>query len=82
MPLTAQEVILFRSTRQGQPIELAELDVLRDTNLRSIAQSRDRANLRQYIQSLLAPLAAAEALSPTSSDDIQPTTPPDPPTSK
>ena len=84
MPMTAQEVLLFRSTRQGQPIELAELDALRDTNLRSIAQSRDRASLRNYIQSLLAPLAAAQALTPTSPspDDAQPTTPPDPPTSK
>jgi hypothetical protein len=86
MPLTAQERLLIRATRPGQPIELAELDTAREPALRSLAQARERATLRQYIHSLLGPLAMAEALNPTpspSASDEPPTTAPtDPPSSK
>jgi hypothetical protein len=70
MPLTPQEQLLIAATRQGQPIELAELDLLRAPALRSAAEARERSNLRQFAQGLLGPLAAAEALDPP---------PPDPP---
>jgi hypothetical protein len=86
MPMTAQEVLLLSATRIGQPIELAELDTLRDTNLRSLSQARERASIRQYIQGLLGPLAAAERFNPTSPspspDAVQPVTESDPPSSK
>jgi len=64
MPLTAQEQLLLAATRRGQPIEVAELDLLRAPALRSAAEARERSNLRQFAQSLLGPLAAAEALNP------------------
>jgi hypothetical protein len=89
MPLTAQEVLLFRATRRGQPIELAELDTMRESALRSLAEAHERSTIRRYIQGLLGPLAITQALDPTSpspsSDEAQPTTasdPPSPPFSK
>jgi hypothetical protein len=77
MPLTAQEALLVRATRQGQPIELAELGIARESNLRSIADARDHSSLRQYIKSLLAPLAAAQAFesTPSPSPDAAPPAP-------
>jgi hypothetical protein len=68
-PLTAQEALLVRATRRGQPIEIAEFDAAREPVLRAIAAQRERTNISQYVHALLAPLAAAEALNPTPPPD-------------
>jgi hypothetical protein len=84
MALTAQERMLVTATRQGQPIELAELEILRQPSLQAAAQTRERATIRNYVHSLLGPLAAVEAMNPTppspSFSDSQLI--PDPPASK
>lgn len=83
MPLTAQEHLLLLAARQGQPMELAELETLRQPALQAAAEARQNAMIRRYAQSLLRPLAAAEALNPTSpppSSDDAPTS--QPPSSK
>jgi hypothetical protein len=74
LPLTAQEALLLRSTRQGQPIEVAELETRRTSVLTEIAEARERANLREYIHGLLGPLATAQTLTPlpSPSDDSKP----------
>jgi hypothetical protein len=74
LPLTAQEALLLRSTRQGQPIEVAELETRRESVLTQIAEARERATVRGYIQGLLGPLAAAQILTPppSPSDDTKP----------
>jgi hypothetical protein len=82
MPLTQQEILLISATRPGQPIELAELDTARDSALRSLAAAHERAHLRQYIQGLLSPLAAAESLNPTPPDEDPPAAASDSPPSK
>jgi hypothetical protein len=82
MPLTQQERLLISATRQGQPIELAELEPLRQPALRAAAAARERANLRQYIHGLLGPLAAAESLNPTPPVDDPAATAFAPPSSK
>ncbi|QMV17608.1 hypothetical protein GOB94_01985 [Granulicella sp. 5B5] len=86
LPLTTQEALLARSTRLGQPIEVAELETRRETALTAIASARERSSLRQYIRGLLGPLATAQALTPSSppSDPQPPTQPADaePPSSK
>jgi hypothetical protein len=79
MALTAQERMLVTATRQGQPIELAELEILRQPSLQAAAQTRERATIRNYVHSLLGPLAAVEAMNPTppSTEDAAPaSTPP------
>jgi hypothetical protein len=65
MPLTAEEHLLVLATRQGQPLELAELETLRQPALQARAEAHQQAAIRNYIHSLLAPLAAAEAINPT-----------------
>ena len=67
LPLTAQEALLLRATRPGQPIEVAELETRRDAALTALAAAHRRANIREYIQGLLGPLAIAESLSNSSS---------------
>jgi len=65
LPLTAEERLLFSATRPGQPIELAQLELAREPNLRAAAVAREHTSFVQIARSLLAPLAAAEALEPT-----------------
>jgi hypothetical protein len=65
MPLTAQEHLLLLATRQGQPMELAELESLRQPALQAAAEAHQNATIRRYAQSLLSPLAASEAINPT-----------------
>jgi hypothetical protein len=72
MPLTAQEVFLFRATRTGQPLEIAELEPLRLPALRAAAEAHQRAGLENFVRSLLAPLALSESLNPTPQDDSPP----------
>jgi hypothetical protein len=74
LPLTAQEALLLRSTRQGQPIEVAELETRRTSVLTQIAEARERATVRDYIHGLLGPLATAQTLTPppSPSDDTKP----------
>ena len=69
MPLTAQEHLLVAATRQGQPIELAELETLRQPALQASAEARQNAIIRRYAQALLGPLAAAQALNPSFPQD-------------
>jgi hypothetical protein len=78
MPLTAQERVLLRATRRGAPIEVAELDQLREPFLRARAEARERANLSQYIHGLLGPLATAQALTPDPTPSTPPPTDPQP----
>jgi hypothetical protein len=83
MPLTAQEHLLILATRQGQPIELAELETLRKPALQAAAEARQNATIRRYAESLLGPLATAAALHSTSDSPAQDDTPaPQPPSSK
>ncbi len=74
LPLTAQEALLLRSTRQGEPIEVAELETRRESVLTQIAEARERATVREYIHGLLGPLATAQTLTPppSPSDDTKP----------
>jgi hypothetical protein len=76
MPLTAEEHLLVLATRQGQPMELAELETLRQPALQAAAEARQQATLRNYVHSLLAPLAAAEAINPTSPTEAASTSQP------
>jgi hypothetical protein len=83
LPLTTQEALLLRSTRLGQPIEVAELETRRETTLTAIASARERSSLRQYIQGLLGPLATAQALTPSPQpDEAKPAVDAEPPSSK
>jgi len=81
LPLTSQEALLLRSMRRGQPIEVAELDTLRESALTAIAAAHERASLREYVHNLLGPLATAQALTPTSPppDDASPVAGTEPP---
>jgi hypothetical protein len=80
-PLTAEERLLLRATRQGQPIEVAELELAREPILRAAAEARGqsasaRFSFAHIAHSLLAPLAEAESLQPTPpSTDAQPESP-------
>jgi hypothetical protein len=78
MPLTVQERLLMAATRPGQPILVAELDLARSPNLRAAAVAREDASIRRYVRSLLAPIAAADAL--TSQPQEISTTAPEPQT--
>jgi hypothetical protein len=84
LPLTQEEALLLRATRPGQPIEVAELDSLREPMFHAIAEQREYTNIGQYIHALLGPLAAAEVLSPTPAppDETQPVTVAEAPSSK
>lgn len=64
-PLTQQELLIETATRPGQPIQLAELDIARTPMLRAATEAREQARIRHYVARMLAPFAAAEALSPT-----------------
>jgi hypothetical protein len=66
LPLTAQEALLLRSTRRGQPMEVAELDILREAALTNRVAEQRRTGLRDTVQGLLGPLATAQALTPSS----------------
>jgi hypothetical protein len=81
---TAQETLLLRSTRPGQPIEVAELDTLRESALTAIAATRERSSVREYVHALLGPLAAAQTLTPTSpaQEENSPLADNEPPSSK
>jgi hypothetical protein len=84
-PLTAQERLLLRATRKGQPIEVAELDQAREPLLRAAAVAHERFTFAQVARSLLAPLAEAESLEPKpSSADAPPAASPEtqPPSSR
>jgi hypothetical protein len=83
MPLTAQEHLIFAATRPGQPIQVAELDIARAPLLRAAAEARETASINRYVKGLLAPLAVADELSPTTDSQAQetPTPPPPPPPS-
>jgi hypothetical protein len=80
-PLTAEERLLLRATRQGQPIEVAELELAREPILRAAAEAREHSasagfSFAHIAHSLLAPLAEAESLQPTPpSTDAQPESP-------
>jgi hypothetical protein len=82
LPLTAQEALLLRSTRQGQPIEIAELDYARAALVHPAAHMREHSIVDEYVHAMLQPLAAAEALSPTPSDEPTASTSSEPPSSK
>jgi hypothetical protein len=72
-PLTPQERLLLHLTRQGQPIEVAELELAREPILRAAAEAHERFTFAQVARSLLAPLAEAESLEPKpSSTDAPP----------
>jgi hypothetical protein len=72
-PLTQQERLLLRLTRQGQPLEVAELELAREPFLRAVAVAHEHLTFAQVARSLLAPLAAAESLEPKpSSADAPP----------
>jgi len=83
LPLTAQEHLMLVAMRPGQPIQLAELDLARAPILRAAAESREATSIQRYVKSLLAPLAVADELSPTTDSQAQetPTPPPPPPPS-
>lgn len=65
MPLTPQERLLILATRPGSPLEVAELDQLREPLLRAAAEAQEHAQLRQVMQGLLRPLAIAQSLNTT-----------------
>jgi hypothetical protein len=65
MPLTAQEQVMVAATRPGQPLQLAELDQARAPILRAETDARRNADMKRYVENLLAPFALADALQPT-----------------
>jgi hypothetical protein len=75
MLLTAEERLLVRSTRQGAPIEVAELDQLREPMLRAAAAARERANLERYATGLIAPLLTFQNLIPSTAPENTPPAP-------
>jgi hypothetical protein len=78
LPLTAQEQTLVQATRQGQPIEVAELDQVREPALRAVAAAREHRDLLRYASALLAPLAAFQSAEPDAPEDPQPSPEPNP----
>jgi hypothetical protein len=78
LPLTAQEQTLVQATRQGQPIEVAELDQVREPALRAAAAAREHRDLLRYASALLAPLAAFQSAEPDAPEDPQPSPDPNP----
>lgn len=72
LPLTPQENLLLAATRPGQPIEIAELEPLREPALRAAAEAREHAGLERFVHRLLAPLVVSESLNPTPQADLQP----------
>jgi hypothetical protein len=83
LALTDQETLLIHSTRPGQPLEIATLDLLRESALSAVAEARERASIREYVHGLLGPLATAQVLTPASppSEEILPATDIEPPSS-
>jgi hypothetical protein len=83
LALTDQETLLIHSTRPGQPLEIAALDLLRESALSAVAEARERASVREYVHGLLGPLATAQVLTPAStpSEEILPATDIEPPSS-
>ena len=81
LPLTPQEHLMLAAMRPGQPIQLAELDTARAPFLRVAAAARETASIDRYVRRLLAPVALADALQPTTFFQPQeaPTPPPPPP---
>jgi hypothetical protein len=81
LPLTEQERLLLRATRKGEPIELAELEPLREPARRADAKAHEETGFQQYARLLLAPLVLSEHLHPTSasqsSDAPQPSPAPE-----
>ena len=63
--MTAQERLLQRVVHQDDPIELAELEPLRKSPLRSAAAANEDDAVKNVVQNYLKQLAAAEALDPT-----------------
>ena len=63
MPLTAQERLLQRIVRRGEPIEIAELEPL--ANSAPHATAREDDAVKNVVQGFLKQLAAAEAINPT-----------------
>jgi hypothetical protein len=80
MPFTPQERLLFSATRQGQPIEVAELDLAREPIVRAAAIAHEKASLQQFARRLVSQLVTSESLDPTphndSHDNAQPATTP------
>ena len=76
MPLTAQERLLQRVVRRGDPIEIAELEPL--PNNAPHATAREDDAVKNVVQGFLKQLAAAEAINPTPpTPDPPPATDPD-----
>jgi hypothetical protein len=69
MPLTPQERILFSATRQGEPIEITELELARAPILRAAAEAHEKAGLQQFARSLVSQLVTAESLDPAPDSD-------------
>jgi hypothetical protein len=72
MPLTAQEQLLAQATSPGQPIEVAELEHVREPMLRAADKAREEARIRQYVRAMLSPLVLAESFEPTSTAAPEP----------
>jgi hypothetical protein len=64
IPLTAQEKVLLRAARPGAPLELAELEPMREAAFRAAAEAREKAAIEQYVHRILAPLALSESVNP------------------
>jgi hypothetical protein len=83
--LTAQEHRILAAMQPGQPIQMAELDLARAPLLRALAEARETARIDRYVKQSLAPLAVADALSPSThfqpQEDEMPPPPPTPSTS-
>jgi hypothetical protein len=65
MPLTPQEQLLARAASPGQPIELAELELVRQPFLEATAKAREQASLEQFVRRVLSPLVLQESFHPT-----------------
>jgi hypothetical protein len=72
MPLTAEERQLVRATRPGAPIEVAELDQLREPLLRAVAAQRERTHFEHYAAVLIAPLLAFQNSAPSTPPESSP----------
>jgi hypothetical protein len=70
MPLTPQERLLFSATRQGEPIEIAELELARGPILRAAAKAHEKAGLQQFARNLVSQLVTSESLDPTPHSDV------------
>lgn len=64
-PLTEQEKLLLRVAQPGQPVQVAELDPLREPALRQLSEARTKSILEHYVQRMLAPIVFSESIRPT-----------------